>query len=163
MITVLSPSRQINTLLTGADLVTGLQTHGPLTLTTLTTPGPQGPAGASGSAEASVFVAGENISGHALIKVVGGLAYQCDAATLGDTGKAIGIATGAVSVGGNVSVQQGGQLTEPSWSWTEGPVYVGATGFLTQNLSGLLYLHQIGVALSATTINIAPQMAVILA
>lgn len=151
------------TTLTPIDIVTGLTVGSPVTLTTLSTPGPQGPQGASGSAEASVFVAGENISGHALIKVVGGLAHQCDAATLGDAGKAIGIATGAVSVGGTVSVQQGGQLTEPSWSWTEGPVYVGATGFLTQNLSGLLYLHQIGVAISATTVNIAPQMAVILA
>lgn len=48
MITVLAPARQVNTLLIGADLVTDLQTHGPLTLTTLSTPGPQGAPGAIG-------------------------------------------------------------------------------------------------------------------
>lgn len=163
MITVLTPDAQATTTLTGSDLVTALTTQGPATLTTLATPGPQGPTGASGSAEAATFVAGENISGHSVIKVIGGLAYQCDAATFGDTGKAIGIATGAALNGASISVQQGGQLTEPSWSWTEGPVYVGATGFLTQDLSGLVYLHQIGVALSATTVDVNPQMAVVLA
>lgn len=145
-----------------AHIGTTLTPSSPITLTTLSTPGPQGPPGAAGSAEASTFVAGENISGHALIKVVGGLAYQCDAATLGDAGKAIGIATGAVSVGGTVSVQQGGQMTEPSWAWTEGPVYVGSNGFLTQTVSGLTYLQQIGIALSATSVDIHPQLAIIL-
>lgn len=56
MITVLAPARQVNTLLTGADLVTGLHTYGPLTLTTLATPGPQGPAGVPGPAGGSLYV-----------------------------------------------------------------------------------------------------------
>lgn len=155
MITVLTP--------TGSDIVTALTTHGPATLTTLATPGPQGPAGASGSAEAAAFVAGENISGHSVIKVIGGLAYQCDSATFGDAGRAIGIATGAALNGASASVQQAGQITEPSWAWVEGPVYVGTNGFLTQNLTGLVYIHQIGVAVSATTVDINPQMAVVLA
>lgn len=153
----------LKTLLASSGLVTDLTTHGPITLTTLSTPGPQGPQGAAGSALMALFTAGENISGHSVIKVIGGLAYQCDSATFGDAGKAIGIATGSALSGSSVYVQQGGQLTEPSWSWTEGPVYVGAAGFLTQDLSGLVYIHQIGVAISAASIDINPQAAVVLA
>lgn len=68
------------------------------------------------------------------------------------------ITLGAASSGGEVQVMKAGPITEPSWTWTPGaPVYLGTNGTLTQTapaLPGAVFLAQLGVATSATTLHV---------
>jgi hypothetical protein len=68
------------------------------------------------------------------------------------------ITMGAASSGAAVEVVMFGALIEPSWSWTPGPLYLGAAGALTQTppsaLAGAAFLAQIGVANGATSVFI---------
>lgn len=65
------------------------------------------------------------------------------------------ITTGAVTPGSPVDVLMFGVMIEPSWSWTPGPVYLGANGVLTQTppaAPGALFLAQVGTATSPTSL-----------
>jgi hypothetical protein len=58
------------------------------------------------------------------------------------------ITTGAASPGSPVDVLITGLMVEPSWSWTPGPVYLGANGQLTQTppaAPGAVFLAQVGI------------------
>lgn len=118
--------------------------------------GPVGPAGGS----VPQFTAGENLSGHRAIRLSGGQAFYCDAATLAHAGTAIGITIGAALSGALVDAQTFGNISEPSWNFVNGPVYVGTNGALTQTPVGL-FVQQIGVAGDTTELNINPQLAVL--
>jgi hypothetical protein len=121
--------------------------------------GPQGEAGqAAGAVSTQTYEAATNLSGHRAIRVSGGLATLCDGTNAAHTGRCIGITTGAVVAGADATVQTVGLITEPSWNWTEGPVYVGANGVLTQSLAGLAFIQQVGLAVSLDSIDINPQL-----
>jgi len=124
--------------------------------------GPQGIQGIPGPAGGSTIqvVAGETLSGHRAIRLSHGLAYTCDAANLAHAGTGIGVSTGAALIGETVNVQTLGTLNEPSWTWNDGPIYVGNNGQLTQSITGL-FMQQMGVATNATAMNINPQLTVI--
>jgi hypothetical protein len=122
-------------------------------------PGPPGLPGPPGGA-ALTAPAGETLSGHRVVRLVEGMAFYCDAATLAHAGTAIGLTTGAALASTPATIQTLGNLTEPAWSFVEGPVYVGLHGFPTQSLDGV-FLQQIGVAVSATTLNINPQISIL--
>lgn len=161
MITSLT-KQDISTTISG-DLLVSVLSSGQSLVTTLGIPGPQGAKGDAGDAIVTqTHDAGENLSGHRAIRVSSGLAYLCNGSESAQAGRCIGISTGAVIVGDAVTVQTVGVMTEPSWSWSEGPVYVGVSGVLTQSLTGLAYIHQIGMALSATSIDINSQLPILI-
>lgn len=124
--------------------------------------GPRGIQGIPGPAGGSVVqvIAGETLSGHRAIRLSNGLAYYCDAMNLAHVGTGIGVSTGAALINETVNVQTLGTLSEPSWTWIDGPIYVGANGQLTQSITGL-FIQQIGVATNATAMNINAQLSVI--
>jgi hypothetical protein len=64
------------------------------------------------------------------------------------------ITTGATDVGGTVDALMLGQMTEGSWTWSQGPVYLGANGLLTQTppVSPAVFLAQVGTATTATSL-----------
>jgi hypothetical protein len=65
------------------------------------------------------------------------------------------ITSGAASSGAQVEALMLGTMIEPSWSWTPGPVYLGATGQLTQTPPagpGAQFLAQVGTATSPTSL-----------
>lgn len=137
-------------------------TSGVQVTTTLAVVGPQGPKGDPGdAADIPTFEAGENLSAKRAIRVENDLAYYADGSNAAHAGQALGISVGAVSAGDTVTVRMTGMITEPTWTLTEGPVFVGANGQLTQSLVGLAFVQQIGVAVSATQININPQLAIL--
>lgn len=121
--------------------------------------GPRGPMGLPGEITVEV-VAGETLSGHRAVQLIGNLAWYCDVDTIQHTGRAVGISTGAATAGQLVTIQCMGSITEPSWTFTEGPVYVGSQGQLTQSMTGL-FVQQVGIATSSTTLNINPQLGII--
>jgi hypothetical protein len=68
---------------------------------------------------------------------------------------AIGITITSAGTGSQVTVATGGLVSDASWSWTKGSVYLGSNGFITQAApSGGNVIVHIGRAISPTTIQI---------
>jgi hypothetical protein len=67
----------------------------------------------------------------------------------------VGITTGAVSLGAEVTFVTAGNMEEGSWTWSLGPVYLGADGLLTQTPPSSGVVLQVAYALSATVLNVA--------
>ena len=63
----------------------------------------------------------------------------------------VGITLGSASSGQQVGVKTFGTITDASWNWTKGAVYLGTNGTLTQTApSGGAIIVQVGKALTAT-------------
>jgi len=67
----------------------------------------------------------------------------------------IGISTTSGNAGETITVKTSGQLTDASWSWTKGTIYLGSNGALTQTApsGGAIVVHA-AKAITATTIII---------
>jgi hypothetical protein len=114
-------------------------------------PGPPGPVGGNGLGTAS-----RPLSGHRVVTALpdGSLDYASndDPAHLAAP---LWITTTAAGTGDEVAFVVVGPVTEPSWNWTPGPVYLGANGVLTQTpptAPAAVFLAQIGFATSLTTL-----------
>ena len=67
----------------------------------------------------------------------------------------IGVSTTSGTAGQNITIKTSGQLTDASWNWTKGSVYLGANGVLTQTpASGGDIIVHVARAITATTIII---------
>lgn len=93
-------------------------------------------------------------NGHRAVTIdADGKVIYVSADDLTHANRVLGITLEAVTVvDAPIKIVQSGSVTEPSWAFNTGPVYVGTNGQLTQNLSGLLFVQQVGVAVSATTL-----------
>lgn len=89
------------------------------------------------------------IGGHRIVYASGGVALLADAGNVAHAGKVVGMTPAAVSAG-VVTVVIGNAITEPSWNWTPGPVYLGSNGLPTQTRPTVGFLQEIGVALEPT-------------
>lgn len=67
----------------------------------------------------------------------------------------IGITETAASSGAAVAIRTSGLMTDASWNWTKGTIYLGTNGQLTQTTpsSGAFIVH-VAKALTTTTIQI---------
>ena len=94
------------------------------------------------------------LGGHRAVVITNGTAIHANNST---QPLVSGITQGAVVNGATVTVQTTGQLTEPTWAWTSGPVYLGSDGLLTQSppISGVIV--ELGTALTPTTLLIRVQ------
>lgn len=120
-------------------------------------PGPRGPDGPQGPPGGTTFtrVAAQALSGQRVVKAVAG-GYADYASADEDTDALLieGITTGAASSGDEVTIQNTGELTEESWSWSLGPVFCGLNGQLTQTPPNATWICQIALAIDPTTIVI---------
>ena len=67
----------------------------------------------------------------------------------------IGISTTSASTGQNITIKTSGQITDASWNWTKGAIYLGANGALTQTApSGGSIIVHVAKAITATTLII---------
>jgi hypothetical protein len=116
---------------------------------TIGTPGLQGPPGPRGIAGGAsvVMYAGEALGGHRVVKQFDGGAYYADRF---DPYDVVGVTLGAAAFGDPVNVAVAGEVEEPSWNWTPGPVYIGENATLTQATPTDAPLMRVGVALSPT-------------
>lgn len=101
-------------------------------------------------------VAASALSGHRVVTPApdGSLNYASNA-TAGHLHMPLWITSGAASSGGQVNALMFGAMTEPSWSWTPGPVYLGTNGLLTQTppaAPGAVFIAQVGTATSPTSV-----------
>lgn len=117
--------------------------------------GKTGPAGAEAIIER---IGGEAIGGHRGVWVDGAerawLAQPEDASAV----NTIGISVAAASSGEIVQIRTAGQVSEPSWSWSTGRVYLAPDGVLTQTIPTSGYLVRLGTALGPTTLVLAPEV-----
>lgn len=126
-------------------------------------PGPAGVAGPAGPAgqtiETTDRTADVALSGHRAVRgtTPAGADY-CGSATPSHAPAFLGLTQGAASSGTTVTVQRTGVIVEGSWTWTPWmPVFVGASGTLTQSSPSSGFSLVVGVALSATSILLRPQ------
>lgn len=123
--------------------------------------GPTGQTGKTGPAGAEAIIeriGGEAIGGHRGVWVDGAeLAWLAkpDQASAVNT---IGISVAAAASGERVQIRTAGQISEPSWSWSTGRVFLGADGLLTQTIPTSGYLVRLGIALGPTTLVLAPEV-----
>ncbi len=130
----------------------------------------QGPAGVPGVAgldgQSAVpniaYYAGEAIGGGRAVYIDGGVAYYADKDNT-SADAVLGITLNAASIAGSLNIRYIGVIVEPSWAWTPGePVYLSTNGMLTQVAPTTGALVELGVALTATSLNIRIQEAVFL-
>jgi hypothetical protein len=120
-------------------------------------PGPPGPPGPAGGY--AVGTAASTLSGHRVVTASpDGTWRYASNDNLADLTAPLWVTTGAVDAGEQGEAVILGPITEPSWSWTPGPVYLGVDGMLTQvppTAPAAVFLAQVGFATSATTLFVA--------
>lgn len=137
---------------------------------TLQSDGQYRPSPASGSTSSidlrRTALAAEALSGHRIVtELPDGTVGYASSDDLADLHAPLWLTLGAATLGGSVDLLLLGSATEGSWSWTPGPVYLGANGALTQSPptgSPALFLAQVGVATSSTTLYLDRQPSVAL-
>ncbi|TXN33884.1 hypothetical protein [Methylobacterium sp. WL19] len=102
------------------------------------------------------FGAGQPIGGHKAVRVVNGgqfmVASSDDASQIGTV---IGVSSNAADQGDDLRVVSLGEITELSWGFVPGPVFLGVGGSLVQTPPSIGFIQQMGVALSTTKLLVA--------
>ena len=128
--------------------------------------GPRGPQGIPGPAggATTVMVGATPISGHTAVALdSGGLLVYADCTNPAHIGAVQGVVGNAYSPGDLAVVQTDFELVHAGWSFTTGPVFVGASGALVQVLPvGAVFSQVIGYALAPTRIRIDVQPPIVL-
>lgn len=115
--------------------------------------GAPGKDGAGTGSAVETFTAGETLGGHRAVFASGDVVRYASASAPDNVSTVVGITTQAAAAGNPVDVQRSGRITENTWSWVPGDVYLGDNGLLTQvEPAGVLL--RIGVALDATTLDV---------
>lgn len=122
-------------------------------------PGPIGPGGAT-----LVTVGAAPISGHTAVALdSGGLLIYADCTNPAHIGAVQGVVGNAYSPGDLAVVQTDFELVHAGWSFSPGPVFVGASGALVQTLPpGALFAQVVGFALAPTRIRVDVQPPIVL-
>lgn len=119
--------------------------------------GPQGVAGGDGTVQRTA-IASVTLSGHRAVYLAGGEAAYASADDAATANACIGITTGAALEGDEVVITTMGKLVEPTWTWTEAlPVYLGLNGLLTQTVPTSGCLVELGIATTATELEVRIQ------
>lgn len=110
-----------------------------------------GPAGPAGGASTLTLTAPGAIGGHRAVVPNGdGTLAYADSQNPAHFGKVVGFTLNAGSVGDPVSVAVSGEVTEPSWAWVPGEVYLGSNGLLTQTAPTTGFVQVMGIATTPT-------------
>lgn len=134
--------------------------EGPVNILTITGVGPQGipggigatgPPGAAG-ATVLTYAAGINLSGHRMVVLNDSAeAVYADNTVTTHANKVIGMTIGAAMAGADATIQSGGELAEPSWSWTLNvPIWLSSNGLLTQVVPVSGFSLIVGFPITAT-------------
>ena len=80
---------------------------------------------------------------------------RCSAFNLTHLNTLIGLAKQTGNIGNVVAVAEDEYMTNTSWAWQpDKPVFLGTDGTLTQSFIGVVFVQQVGVALTPTKIVI---------
>ena len=118
--------------------------------------GPPGPKGDDGEPAYILCEASGAIGGHRVVCIFDGIATYADN-TSNYVGQ-IGLTMSATDDGDNLNAYISGIMTEPTWNFSQGPVFLSTNGLLTQSLPTSGSVIIIGNAVSSTAINLQPQV-----
>lgn len=112
-----------------------------------------------------VLESAENISSYMAVAVDNtGKAVKASADNFDHSQVILGLARQSVLTGEMLKIVQEGPVINNSWSWTPGlPIYLGLAGALTQSRDIGLFQIQLGVAISATKIELEMKDSIIFA
>jgi hypothetical protein len=97
-------------------------------------------------------VAGEIIPGHHIVRLQNGVAYTTTALESAYMGHAVGITHNSSLLGDEVLIQFTGYITEPSWSFSPGLVFISDTGHISNTPSQNGYVQCVGRAVDSHTV-----------
>ena len=128
--------------------------------------GPRGPQGIPGpvGGATTVMVGAAPISGHTAVAMdADGLLIYADCTNPAHLGAVLGVVANAYSPGDLAVVQTDFELVHAGWSFSPGPVFVGASGALVQTLPpGALFAQVVGFALAPKRIRVDVQPPIVL-
>jgi hypothetical protein len=103
-----------------------------------------------------VFIATANtiLSGHRCVVIDSGLAVYADKGTPSHATRVAGITRGAIASGASGEIQYGGEMSDPSFAFTPGAIYLGSNGLLTQTPPTSGFILEVAKALTSTRILI---------
>ena len=112
--------------------------------------GPRGPAGVDGE---FTLIAGESVDVGEVVKSVGGqLFLASNNETLADAANVVGVVTTAAAIGFSADVTSSGEVSNPSWTLSDGLVYLGLNGQVTQTPPATGVFLKVGTAIDSTTL-----------
>lgn len=122
----------------------------------------------SGAFEVQTGTAAVNLSGHkAVTTQADGTLIYADNTNLAHRGRPLWVTTGAILASASGQAISHGSITEPTWSWVPGTVYLGAAGALTQTPptlgGGAAFLAVVGNAVNPTTLFVTRYPSIVLA
>jgi hypothetical protein len=108
--------------------------------------------GPAGSNTITVPV-GAVVQGLSVVRTVAGNAYPVDTTVDAHAEQVVGLALQSVTtVGMGVTVQTSGLVTDAGWAFSDGAVFCGANGALTQSPAATGWLLRVGRAVSPTSL-----------
>ncbi|WP_158892505.1 MULTISPECIES: hypothetical protein [unclassified Pseudomonas] len=118
--------------------------------------GAQGRQGAIGPSGGSAVTRTAGVALSALYAVYerGGQVFPLDPTNPGQALLLLGITTTAAAAGGSVDVQRLGTIDDDGWTWSEGLVFVGPGGRLTQEAPATGWEIVLGSAPAPTRLNL---------
>lgn len=118
--------------------------------------GPSGRPGEPGPAGGSAFqrTAGEALSALRAVYELDGQVRYLDYRDEDNIDLLLGLTLTAANLGEQTNIQRSGPIDDSGWSWTPGPVWLGAAGALTQTPPADGFDVLIGAAVSATRITL---------
>lgn len=120
-------------------------------------PGPPGAPGAPGGEVTRL--AAQILSGHRVVVPLddGSVAYA-DATNIAHVNRPVWMTTGSWSAGWAAALVTAGPITEGSWAWSPGLVYLGANGSLTQSIpADAAFIRVVAEVISSTSIMFNPR------
>ena len=101
-----------------------------------------------------IVEAGQTISGNTVVSVFDNIASYADKDT--NVSGQIGVAMNAAMQNSNIEVTFSGVVTEPTWNFTNNPIFLGSNGQLTQEkpTSGTVVLIGYPITSTSFLINI---------
>jgi len=133
-----------------------LETIGVMSSVIETSP-PQGEKGEPGTAAGMIieYPIEYPVSGHRIVVLnADSKVIYADNTEPTHANKVLGMTTGAATVG-DVPVQRGGRLIEPSWSWIlDTPIWLSSSGLMTQTPPSTGFSMIVGFPITATEIFI---------
>lgn len=117
-------------------------------------PGPPGPPGPPGG-EKNVYRAACLLGGHRIVYLedAGQVAVAyADNTNFDHLNRVVGVTVESALAGTPIMVQYQGLLTDPAFTFVEGPVYIGSNGGMTQTQPTTGFLQILGIAINTTTL-----------
>lgn len=116
-------------------------------------PGEQGPAGLPGEGGVGFRLnAASTIGGHRVVRASPDGPVYASSDTPAAATLVLGITSAAAEAGFPIDIVRSGLMTETTWAWQLGPIYLGLAGVLTQAPPSAGFLLQVATAISATTV-----------